>query len=110
MKFYCEECEATYEDSDLNKRYYENIEELCFECPECENMNLVAIAQETSLALSWNGEDKKINVVEYDNNTKIITKSNAVMLSNIAKVILHHMNCFGERRLKISGLDIRKNC
>ena len=72
MNFYCEECEVIYDEKDLNKRYYLNSGEKCYECPECQNMKLTAIAQNTELDVSWDEKAESITSIQYDSVSELV--------------------------------------
>ena len=80
MNFYCEECEGMYDEKDLNKRHYLNLGEDCYECPECENMELTAIVQNTELGVCWDERAESITSIEYDSVSCEIIKSDKVSL------------------------------
>ncbi len=108
MNFYCEECERMYDEKDLNKRHYLNLGEDCYECPECENTNLVAIAQNTKLDVCWDEKTESITSIEYDIASYEIIKSNNLSLKDVAKVIQHYINYFELESVEIEGLKIQK--
>ena len=108
MNFYCEECEVMYDEKDLNKRYYLNLGEDCYECPECENMELTAIARNTKLDVCWDERAESITSIQYDSASYEIVKSDNVSLKSIAKVIQHYINHFELESVEIEGLKIQK--
>ncbi|MGL5767870.1 MAG: hypothetical protein ACRCX8_19720 [Sarcina sp.] len=109
MKFYCDKCDYIYTIDELKEKKNLYINEVCYECPDCENLNLVAIATSTTLGLCWDEEKVKPICIEYDTDTKEIKRSKAITLKNLTKVIHHHMEHFGETKLNVTGLDIRMN-
>lgn len=108
MKFYCEECDEMYEEKDLNKIHYINLNEDCYECPECGSMELTVVAQNTKLGICWNEELESITSIEYDSESCEIIKEDKVLMKSIAKVVQHYMNYFELESVEIEGLNIQK--
>lgn len=107
MKFYCECCDLVYEQKELQKTRFQNLT-YTYQCPECENIELKAIIQNTQLGVSWDESSESIKSIEYDTESYEIIKSHDVSLKTIATVIKHHIDYFGLDSLEIEGLKIEK--